>query len=71
MDRIIETEIIDSLLKLMKEDEKKFFSTYPALPFNIYNEIEKLSLSKASTNMELTAKAKIITKKFHEQFKTK
>ena len=71
MDRIIETEIMDSLLKLMEEDEKKFFDTYRSLPFNIYKEIEKLSLSKASTNTELTIKAKIITKKFHAQFKTK
>ena len=69
MDRIIETEIINSLIELQKTDERKFFQTYRSLPFNIYKEIENLSLSKSLSNKELSKKAKFITKKFHENFK--
>lgn len=67
--RVIEREVLDSLIEMLEEDKTRFYQTYSALPFNIFLEIEKLSMSKTSFNKSLCLKARRVANTFHNNFK--
>lgn len=62
-------ETLDKLIQVMEEDESVFFKSYKALPFALYAEIERLSVSKSALFKELCEKAKLVAENFHRSIK--
>ena len=62
-------ETLDSLIELQKTDPNLFYNTYRSLPFELYKEIERLSVSKSIINRELCDKSKFISNSFHKSIK--
>ena len=62
-------DTLSELVPLIERDEDLFFKTYKSLPFNVYKEIETLSISKSSTHRALCEQSRIVTKAFHNNKK--
>lgn len=67
-DNLIE-ETLDELLLLIEENKTIFYKSYKSLPFEIYSEIERLSVSKSSLYKDLCTKAKDVAETFHKSIK--
>jgi hypothetical protein len=62
-------ETLDNLIDLKEKDPTLFFQAYKSLPFNIYSEIERLSVSKSSLYKDLCKKARDVANSFHKSIK--
>jgi hypothetical protein len=62
-------ETLNDLIKLIEKDKKVFYQTYKSLPFGIYKEIERLSVSKSALFKSLCEKAKKVAETFHKSIK--
>ena len=65
----IMTKTLQELLHLLKTDKVLFFSIYRALPFELFKEIEKLSISKSLIYKDFCRDARKITTAFHSNAK--
>ena len=70
-DNLVST--LDDLISLIKTDIGLFYKTYRSLPYPIYSEIERLSLScqKVQKQKETIVKSKIVANTFHKKFNSK
>ena len=70
---ILFNEILDSLIKVMNEDERKFKFMFMNLPLSTYMKIDALRniflKDKSSQFIDVVNKAKLISNKFHNNFK--
>lgn len=62
-------ESLNSLIKLQETDKVLFSKTYRSLPFELYKEIERLSVSKSIVFSELCDKSKFVSDSFHKSIK--
>ena len=58
-------ETLQSLLQILDYDKGLFYNMYRSLPYELYKEIEKLSVSKSETYKDLCIMAKKVTTEFH------
>ena len=65
--------ILDDLIGLIETDIVLFYKTYRSLPYPIYSEIERLSLScqKVQKQKKTIVKSKIVANTFHKKFNNK
>ena len=59
-------ETLDNLLLIYEKDVKLFSKSYKSLPFSLYEEIERLSISKSTLYIDLCKKARSVANKFHK-----
>lgn len=69
IDNNLVEETLDELIQGMEKDEATFFKSYKALPFALYVEIERLSVSKSAIFKQLCDKARIVAESFHRSIK--
>jgi len=60
---------LDNLIELHNTDYKLYCKTYKTLPFSLYCEIERLSVSKSTLYKELCEKASFVAENFHRKIK--
>jgi hypothetical protein len=62
-------ETLDELLIMMEDNIDIFYKSYKSIPFELYSEIERLSVSKSSLQEELCNKARKVAETFHKSIK--
>lgn len=60
---------LDNLVSLLDNNDPLFYKEYKSLPFNLYKEIEKLSVSKSVIYKEICRKSKLVADSFHKNIK--
>jgi len=58
-------DTLQVLTELIDSDKDLFYKMYRNIPYEIYQEIEKLSVSKSEVYRDLCINAKKITTEFH------
>jgi hypothetical protein len=62
-------ETLDELIRGMENNLLTFYKSYRALPFDLYVEIERLSVSKSALYRGLCDKARVVAESFHRSIK--
>lgn len=62
-------ETLDELIINLEQDAPTFFKSYKSLPFALYVEIERLSVSKSALFKDLCEKARLVADSFHKSIK--
>lgn len=62
-------QTLDELIILKDKDKTLFYKSYKSLPFELYEEIERLSVSKSALYKVLCSKARIVAESFHRSIK--
>lgn len=62
-------ETLDELILSLEKDSPTFFKSYRSLPFALYVEIERLSVSKSALFKSLCEKARLVAESFHRSIK--
>lgn len=70
---MIEAEVVedtmDMLIKMMETNIIEFHKAYKSTPFEIYSEIERLSVSKSSVHEGICVKARLVADTFHKNIR--
>lgn len=69
IDNNLVEETLDELILVMEKDKQTFYKSYKALPFDLYSEIERLSVSKSALYKMLCSKARVVAESFHKSIK--
>jgi hypothetical protein len=60
---------LDYLIELLNAENPLFYKEYKTLPFNLYKEIERLSVSKSVIYNDVCSKSKLVADSFHKNIK--